>query len=150
MSWLRRYRLRRYLRNYFKLNSDSLHGPKHWEKVERFGLAMARRNGADQEVVSLFAWLHDSCRKNEFTDEKHGVRAANLAKKLRGKYFKLSNDQFEKLHYACKHHNNGMVCEDVTVGTCWDADRLDLGRVGTTPREEYMSTKEGKVLLSNL
>ena len=143
-------RLKRYLKKQFKLAPDSLHGPTHWQKVENIGLAIARRNGADQEVVRLFAWLHDSCRRNEFTDEKHGERASKLAKQLRGKYFKLTDDQFEKLHFACKNHAHGMVCEDVTVGTCWDADRLDLGRVGTNPEEEYMSTKEGKILLTKI
>ena len=33
---------------------------------------------------------------------------------------------------------------DVTVQTCWDADRLDLGRVGTTPKAEYLCTDAGK------
>ena len=33
---------------------------------------------------------------------------------------------------------------DVTVQTCWDADRLDLGRVGTTSKAEYLCTDAGK------
>jgi uncharacterized protein len=150
MNWLRWSRLKRYLKKQFKLAPDSLHGPQHWQKVEEIGLAMARKNGADQEVVGLFAWLHDSCRKNEYTDEKHGPRAAKLAKKLRNKYFKLTNDQFSLLHYAIKYHADGLTHEDLTVGTCWDADRLDLGRVGTQLEEKYMSTKEGKLLLNRL
>lgn len=146
---IKSYRLKRYLKKHFKLEQDSLHGPVHWEKVEQIGLAIARKNGADQEVVRLFAWLHDSCRENENHDEKHGERAAKLAKKLRGKMFNLTDDQFEKLHFACAQHAHGMVCQDMTVGTCWDADRLDLGRVGTNPEEEYMSTKEGKLILES-
>jgi uncharacterized protein len=30
---------------------------------------------------------------------------------------------------------------DVTIRTCWDADRLDLGRVGITPHPEYLRTE---------
>lgn len=150
MNWLRKQLLRRYLKKHFVLSSDSLHGPAHWQKVEQIGLAIARKNGADQAVVSLFAWLHDSCRENEVIDEKHGKRASNLVKKLRGKYFELTNDQFEKLHYAIKFHAHGMTCQDVTVGTCWDADRLDLGRVGVVSQVKYMSTKEGKLLVAKI
>ena len=29
---------------------------------------------------------------------------------------------------------------DVTVQTCWDADRLDLGRVGIRPHPRYLCT----------
>jgi uncharacterized protein len=150
MNWIRWYRLKRYLQKHFALPADSLHGPKHWQKVEQIGLAMARKNGADQEVVKLFAWLHDSCRQNEFTDEQHGERAAKLASQLRGPLLELPDDQFTKLHYAIKHHAHGMICEDATVGTCWDADRLDLARTGTSPSEEYMSTNEGKRLLVSM
>ena len=28
--------------------------------------------------------------------------------------------------------------------SCWDADRLDLSRVGIVPSEQFMSTKVGK------
>ncbi len=37
------------------------------------------------------------------------------------------------------HHSNGAVDADPTVQTCWDADRLDLGRVGIKPAARYMS-----------
>ena len=50
------------------------------------------------------------------------------------------------LDYAIRHHVDGDVSDDPTIGTCWDADRLDLGRVGIVPDEQYMSTAEGKRL----
>jgi hypothetical protein len=31
-----------------------------------------------------------------------------------------------------------------TIGVCWDADRLDLPRVGTRPTSDRMSTPYGK------
>jgi uncharacterized protein len=150
MNWLTRYRLKRYLKKHSVLWLDPLHGSAHWQKVETIGLAIARRNGADQAVVSLFAWLHDSCRTEELADATHGERAAKLANKLRGPLLSLSDAQFETLHYALKFHAHGLVCEDRTVGTCWDADRLDLGRVGTPPQAEYMSTEEGRVLVAKI
>ena len=35
---------------------------------------------------------------------------------------------------------NGLVSEDPTVGACWDADRLDLPRVGIQPDPALFST----------
>ena len=30
------------------------------------------------------------------------------------------------------------------VATCWDSDRLEIGRVGFIPDEKFMSTEEAK------
>jgi uncharacterized protein len=37
------------------------------------------------------------------------------------------------------HHSEGAVHADPTVQTCWDADRLDLGRVGVMPDAKFLS-----------
>ena len=39
---------------------------------------------------------------------------------------------------ACRGHSDGHLNADVTVMTCWDADRLDLGRVGIRPDPERL------------
>ena len=49
----------------FKLRSDSVHGIKHWQRVEKLGLMLAEKTGADKRVITLFAYLHDSKRENE-------------------------------------------------------------------------------------
>ncbi len=41
-------------------------------------------------------------------------------------------------------HTMGKTTGDVTVQTCWDADRLDLGRVGIRPHHKYLCTKAAK------
>jgi uncharacterized protein len=33
-----------------------------------------------------------------------------------------------------------LIDADITIQTCWDADRLDLGRVGTTPDPARLCT----------
>tara|TARA_B100000315_G_scaffold79959_1_gene73252 strand:- start:616 stop:768 length:153 start_codon:yes stop_codon:yes gene_type:complete len=33
---------------------------------------------------------------------------------------------------------------DITIATCWDADRLDLGRVGADPNPKYLFSDEAK------
>jgi uncharacterized protein len=128
----------------FVLGPRSDHGPKHWRKVERNGLALAAETGADRLVVRLFAVLHDSKRRNEFADPEHGPRAAAWAAKLRGVHFQVSDAQFDLLCQACREHDQGHVSFDATIGTCWDADRLELPRVEITPDPEFMSTPTGK------
>jgi len=123
---------------------DTCHGPTHWEQVQTFGLAIARENGASREFIRLFAVLHDSCRENESIDPDHGLRAANRAKELRGKLFDLDDSMFEKLVICCRDHAKGQTSTDLEIGTCWDADRLDLPRVCITPDERYLSTEVAK------
>lgn len=132
----------------FALGRTSIHGPDHWARVEEVGLELANENQADKEVVILFALLHDACRTSEYEEPNHGINAANLVKKLNNKYFNLSETQLDKLVYACYYHADGWVTDDVTIGTCWDADRLDLGRAGVVPDPDLLSTKAGKLYLS--
>jgi uncharacterized protein len=115
--------------------------------VEANAFILAQENGADLDVIRLFAILHDCKRENENRDPNHGPRAAGLAKLVRGHLFELENERFDLLCEAIRHHDNGTVTANVTIGTCWDADRLDLDRVGITPAARYMSTRAGKRLV---
>ena len=45
------------------------HGVVHWARVLENGLRVAEANGADREVVALFALFHDSRRVNEDQDD---------------------------------------------------------------------------------
>ena len=112
------------------------HGVAHWARVLENGLRLAEETGADLGVVRLFAVLHDSRRVNEVTDPDHGPRAAEFALSLRGHLFDLPDHEFRLLHRACAGHTHERTHPDVTIQTCWDADRLDLGRVGITPAPE--------------
>ena len=125
-----------------------MHGPSHWRRVERNGLFIAERMGAIIEVVTLFALFHDSRRENDEEDEGHGERGAAFATTLRGSMFDLPDEHFELLRHACARHTDGQLSDDPTIGACWDADRLDLGRVGVTPSAAFMSTAIAKELAS--
>jgi uncharacterized protein len=122
----------------------SAHGPAHWRRVEQNGLLLATRTGADVTVVKLFAIFHDSRRLNEGTDDGHGARGAAFAEELRGEFFEIDDASFALLHEACTWHTDRIFSDNATIGTCWDADRLDLGRVGMIPNPELMSTEFGK------
>ena len=130
----------------YRGDAGSIHGPTHWQRVERNGLLIAAENRADAEVVRLFAVLHDSRRVHDGYDLEHGEAAAVYAGTLRGMWFDLDDARFEKLTFACRWHTHGGLSEDPTIGACWDADRLDLGRVGMTPKARLMSTEKGKAL----
>jgi uncharacterized protein len=121
----------------------SVHGPDHWRRVERNACILATKTGAIVEVVRLFALFHDSRRENDGHDPDHGRRGAEFAAAARGKWFELPDEHFELLHYACVWHTDRHHHDDPTIGTCWDADRLDLGRVGTITSPKYMSTTFG-------
>jgi uncharacterized protein len=114
--------------------------------VAQNGLAIARVLGANQYVVALFAYLHDACRAHDGHDPEHGERAAELAGNLRNICFHIDDEAFETLEIALINHDKGLTTDDVTIGTCWDADRLDLPRVGITPDATYMSTPIGRVM----
>jgi uncharacterized protein len=133
----------------FRGDPDSIHGPPHWRRVEQNGLKIAASNGASVDVVRLFAALHDSCRQDDSFELHHGELAAQYALVLRGKLFDLDDDSFELLQHACKWHTHGKVSTDPTIGACWDADRLDLTRVGIEPSHRFMSTELGKRLCSS-
>lgn len=130
----------------FTLGKNSIHGLEHWEKVEHNAVELAANTpGADPLVCRLFALIHDCKRENENTDPKHGPRAARIVSDLqRDGVIKLDTDQLGKLIYACAKHDNGLVSKDPTIGCCWDADRLDLMRVGIHPDPALLSTEYGK------
>jgi uncharacterized protein len=132
----------------FRIKQHGAHGPSHWARVRKHGLTVGSAVGADLLVVELFAFLHDSQRENEYSDPSHGARAAAYAQSLNGTYFSLSPEQLEKLCIAMTGHSEGKIHQDPTIQTCWDADRLDLGRVGTKPRAKYLSAEGAKYIES--
>ena len=119
-----------------------VHGELHWRTVGANGLWLAERlDGTDTHVIFLFALLHDSMRENDSVDPEHGPRAAVFAGQLHAEgVLPATAAQLETLQYACFEHTNGLVSDDPTVGCCWDADRLDLPRVGITPDPGRFST----------
>jgi len=124
--------------------------PDPLKQVEKNGLYLAPKTCADKTIIKLFSVFHDSCRQNESIDNGHGSRGAELAKDMRGIYFNLPDEAFEMLLYACTYHTSRKKAPDVTIGTCWDADRLDLPRVLIQPDPKRMQTAYGKQLVRNL
>lgn len=124
---------------------SDVHGIEHWHQVEANALMLAGRVvGVDVEVVRLFAIFHDSKRFDDGYDPEHGARGAEFAKECReAKLFEIEDERFEKLYHACKFHTHEPKNDDPTIACCYDADRLDLGRVGIPLDPEKMATGFG-------
>jgi uncharacterized protein len=101
-------------------------------------------------VVRLFALLHDSCRKDDGEDLDHGPRAAEMLDRIVPAVFSLDRSRFELLQQAIRLHTSGLTTNDPTIGTCWDADRLNILRVGLTPSAKYLSTAAGNDMACGL
>jgi uncharacterized protein len=122
-----------------------IHGESHWQRVAAAALALLPETPeADPGLVFLFALFHDSMRLNDGHDPLHGPRGAALARELRGGPFELEDEEMDLLAFACEEHTNGGVGPNPTVGVCWDADRLNLWRVGIQPDPRFLSTQAAR------
>ncbi|MBO4435509.1 MAG: hypothetical protein J5791_01325 [Fibrobacter sp.] len=123
---------------------SDIHGIEHWHQVEYNGMMLASILGADVDIVRLFSIFHDSKRFDDGHDPEHGERGAEFAKECReAKLFEIDDERFEKLYHACKFHTHERKNDDITIACCYDADRLDLGRVGFPLDPEKMATSLG-------
>ena len=134
-------------REFVHIDWHGAHGSRHWARVRLHGMAIAEHERASVRVVELFAFLHDSRRRNEWSDPSHGARSAQLVLELGARTLRISSEEVKLLAYACEHHSDGYMEADITVQTCWDADRLDLGRVGINPDPARLCTGAARQLL---
>lgn len=130
----------------FELDLHGDHGPRHWRRVLHNATLLAAAENVDARVPGCFAFLHDACRENDFHDPGHGARAARFALELReaGTLPALREAELELLLYACRHHSGTLLEAPRVVQVCWDADRLDLLRVGIQPDPQRLSTPSAR------
>ncbi len=131
-----------------EISPESNHGIEHWKRVEKIGHYLSESTRANKNVISLFALFHDCRRINTGIDKGHGLRGARLAIEMRDA-INIREDPFNLLIIACAGHTDLTFYNDCTIATCWDADRLDLGRVGVTPDKKHLNTDMAKLLSTN-
>jgi len=125
---------------------SEIHGFKHWDRVYENGKILVTPE-VNPTVVALFAYLHDSCRIDDHYDVQHGERAALWIDSLRDTFLNvLSDEEFALLKEACRLHTTTLKTGNPTIDACFDADRLDLWRVGITPDPERLATEIGKCI----
>ena len=78
------------------------------------------------------------------------TRAADFAVRLRrqGVIDELDHPAFERLCEAMRLHSDGHTTGDAAVLACWDADRLDLARVGIQPEPQRLCTRAARDTLT--
>jgi uncharacterized protein len=131
------------VRPQFRLDfAGGIHGVPHWSRVWFHGRRLAASMDINPAVLAWFAFLHDSQRHDDGIDHGHGTRAADFAVELRrdGVLTELDGRRFEQLCEAMRLHGDGHVESEPGIVACWDADRLDLGRVGITPAPARLCT----------
>ena len=123
--------LRYYLKNHETLGL--IHGPPHWVAVYDNCLKLDPTcDSKTREMYAIFAFFHDAARTHDGQDNNHGN---NIVKK-----FTFPTP----IEYAIAEHTFGEITKDLIIGICWDADRLDLVRVGIKPDAKFMSTEAGR------
>jgi uncharacterized protein len=118
-----------------------VHGEHHWQSVALIGARVCEQvPEADPVIVLLFSIFHDAMRNRDGQERDHGRRGAELVRKLNGSLYHLTRDNLALLEEACAHHSEGRVTTSPTKGVCWDADRLNLSRIGFSPDPWLLST----------
>jgi len=128
---------------HYPLDWHGTHGVIHWCRVYENGMQLAEQPGVNRRVVQLFSVFHDSQRFSEGGDAEHGNRGAGLAARMR-EFYVADDHEFALLTIACNLHTSARNHPDITVQACFDADRLDLGRVGIVPDPDYLCTPLAK------
>lgn len=130
----------------FRLSHDGPHGARHWFAVLANGYRLAREvPGVDLVVVTWFALLHDCKREHDLDDPLHGERASAYAGDLADAGdLRIALDRVQLLRAAIRGHVGRSVTSHPTLGVCWDADRLELPRVGIDVDPFRMSTAPGR------
>lgn len=133
-------------------NLGDTHGLSHWQRVERYGILLSNnRKDVNIKVVRYFAYLHDKCRLNDWADLEHGVRTADMIPTIRETILKdLTDEEVSLLEKACRFHTTEHRTGIPTIDVCFDADRLDLGRVGIIPDPKRMATEQGAYYAENI
>lgn len=133
-----------FLKSHYTLHWDGLHGFQHWVRVRENGLKLASVNGANQKVVEYFAFTHDIQRRSDGYDPGHGARACKFIRAHLLDRIDLTAEQINLLCIATSGHTDGKCHPDITISTCWDADRLDLMRAGIRPHPKRLCTPQAR------
>lgn len=146
MKWIDYEALKKMINDQRMTGPETIHGLDHWEQVEHNGLLLAKKTGADPTIIKLFALFHDSRRIDDGYDPEHGPRAALFLDSCRGQYFELEEKKYNLLKHACHYHTKEHASDNISINTCYDADRLDLARAGYRSDPKKMATDLGAKL----
>lgn len=124
-----------------------LHGFGHIERVVEYAKLIAKKEcpGKYEDII-VGAYLHDVGRIDDSENNEHALKSAEIAEFLISRHWPWLDKK--KIVEAIKYHADGDVTDDHVIGAIWDADRLDLDRIGKVIDCNLLSTKTAKKILS--
>ncbi|MHB9031383.1 MAG: HD domain-containing protein [Candidatus Latescibacterota bacterium] len=122
--------------------TTEIHGLEHLRRVACTAGRIALWENEDMKAAVVGGFLHDCARVNDGGGQEHAYDSAIIAEEVLRRHFpELDAD---RVVFAIHHHAAGLIAEDLLVGAIWDADRLDLVRLGVRVRTELLSTRIAK------
>lgn len=125
-----------------KCLNTNIHGIQHLRQVAYLSGRLAYLLNLDYKTAILAGYLHDCARNNDSDGNSHAHESAWLAKKIIETNW--SNIDIGKIFNAIYYHADGLNTDDPFIGCIWDADRLNLVRLGIIPKVELLSTEFAK------
>ena len=116
----------------------NIHGIPHLRRVAVTAGRIAASIGEDIESAVVAGFLHDCARNDDGGGTCHALDSAVLAKKLLSMFY--PHLDVVRLCDAIARHADGETTKDLLVACVWDADRLDLSRLGIEVNSDLLST----------
>ncbi|MCK9445415.1 HD domain-containing protein [bacterium] len=122
-------------KSYF-VGASSCHDWTHIERVYNLAVRIAKKEGANSDIVKIAAYLHDIGRKEEMESKGsfcHAKRGSELAGEILSKY-NLDKAVVENIKHCILAHRSSDEYKPQTIEAkvLFDADKLDsIGAVGT-------------------
>ena len=128
---------------------NGIDGLAHINHVLSIGEELSKYYCTDfQYDIILGCLLHDIGRGYEINNQTHGGAGESISREILNMYYNSECFDFEKIIYAVKNHDKGLVTPDITIGSIWDADRLSLYRFkNRVINEKLLSTERAKDIL---
>ena len=108
------------------------------------------------EIISIFRNLLSMQNLNAKIVSLNGVYIKSQSTQLYNNcaYDTLRDENTDEevslLEKACRYHTTRHRTGNPTIDVCFDADRLDLGRVGIVPNPKLMATEQGAYYAKNI
>lgn len=127
---------------HLKCLSTNIHGISHLRRVAYLSGRYAYILKINLNDAVIAGYLHDCARENDSNGNSHAYESAYLAKGIIQGNLPVTN--INKIFYTIYHHADGITTKDPFMGCIWDADRLNLLRIGIIPNEKLLSTQLAK------
>lgn len=122
-----------------------IHGFSHLRRVAAVAGRIAAAAGEDIESAVVAGFLHDCARRHDGGGVDHAHDSAALTRKLLARFY--PHLDAVRLCDAIARHADGETTEDMLAACVWDADRLELRRLGIEVDPDLLSTEIARRLI---